>query len=26
VQGSHWRVSWRSPSGVAYNGPPIGAN
>ncbi len=23
VQGSHWRVSWRSPSGVAYNGPPI---
>jgi hypothetical protein len=26
VQGSHWRVSWRSPSGVAYNGPPIGAS
>jgi hypothetical protein len=26
VQGSHWRVSWRSPAGVAYNGPPIGAN
>jgi hypothetical protein len=26
VQGSHWRVSWRSPSGVAYNGPPIAAN
>jgi hypothetical protein len=26
VQGSHWRVSWRSPGGVAYNGPPIGAN
>jgi hypothetical protein len=26
VQGSHWRVSWRSSSGVAYNGPPIGAN
>jgi hypothetical protein len=26
LQGSHWRVSWRSPSGVAYNGPPIGAN
>jgi hypothetical protein len=25
VQGSHWRVSWRSPAGVAYNGPPIGA-
>jgi hypothetical protein len=26
VQGTHWRVSWRSPSGVAYNGPPIGAS
>jgi len=26
VQGSHWRVSWRSPAGVVYNGPPIGAN
>ena len=26
VQGSHWRVSWRSPGGVVYNGPPIGAN
>jgi hypothetical protein len=26
VQGLHWRVSWRSPGGVAYNGPPIGAN
>src|SRR5580693_9109297 len=26
VQGSHWRVSWRSPSGGAYNGPPIGAD
>jgi hypothetical protein len=25
VEGSHWRVSWRSPAGVAYNGPPIGA-
>jgi hypothetical protein len=24
VQGSHWRVSWRSPAGVAYNGPAIG--
>ncbi|HTA15210.1 MAG TPA: hypothetical protein VK781_10190 [Solirubrobacteraceae bacterium] len=24
VQGTHWRVSWRSPAGVAYNGPPIG--
>jgi hypothetical protein len=26
VQGSHWRVSWRSPAGMAYNGPPISAN
>lgn len=26
VRGSHWRVSWRSPSGVAYNGPPIEAS
>jgi hypothetical protein len=26
VQGAHWRVSWRSPSGVAYNGPAIGAS
>ncbi len=26
TQGSHWRVSWRSPAGVSYNGPPIGAN
>jgi hypothetical protein len=26
VQGSRWRVSWRSPAGVAYNGPPVGAN
>jgi hypothetical protein len=25
VQGSYWRVSWRSPSGVACNGPAIGA-
>jgi hypothetical protein len=25
VQGVRWRVSWRSPSGVLYNGPPIGA-
>ncbi|HYM54996.1 MAG TPA: hypothetical protein VES97_06515, partial [Solirubrobacteraceae bacterium] len=24
--GSHWRVSWRSPRGVAYNGPSIGAS
>jgi hypothetical protein len=26
LQGSHWRVSWRSPGGVSYNGPPIGAS
>jgi hypothetical protein len=26
VQGVHWRVSWRSPAGVAYNGPPIAAS
>lgn len=26
VQGTHWRVSWRNPSGAAYNGPPIAAN
>ncbi|HEX5309305.1 MAG TPA: hypothetical protein VFW38_09530 [Solirubrobacteraceae bacterium] len=26
VQGTHWRVSWRSPAGVAYTGTPIGAN
>jgi hypothetical protein len=26
TRGVLWRVSWRSPSGVAYNGPPIGAN
>jgi hypothetical protein len=25
VQGSHWRVNWRSPAGVAYTGTPIGA-
>jgi hypothetical protein len=24
--GLHWRVSWRSPSGVAYNSPAIGAS
>jgi hypothetical protein len=24
--GSHWRVSWRSPTGAVYNGPPIGAS
>ncbi len=23
--GSHWRVSWRSPAGVAYNGPSVGS-
>ncbi len=23
--GSHWRVSWRSPAGVAYNGPAVGS-
>ncbi|MGH2912408.1 MAG: hypothetical protein ACRDJ3_08015, partial [Solirubrobacteraceae bacterium] len=26
TQGTHWRVSWRSPTGAVYNGPPIGAN
>lgn len=26
VPGSSWRVSWKSPSGVRYEGPPIGAN
>ncbi len=26
TQGSHWRVSWRSPMGAIYNGPPIGSN
>lgn len=26
VGGTHWRVSWRSPGGVAYNGPSIGAS
>jgi hypothetical protein len=25
VQGSHWRVHWRSPAGVSYTGTPIGA-
>jgi hypothetical protein len=25
VRGSAWRVSWRSPSGLLYNGPPIRA-
>jgi hypothetical protein len=26
VRGSRWRVSWRSPGGVAYNGPAVGAS
>jgi hypothetical protein len=26
TRGVTWRVSWRSPTGVAYNGPPIGSN
>jgi hypothetical protein len=26
VQGSHWRVNWRSPAGVSYTGIPIGAS
>jgi hypothetical protein len=26
LQGVHWRVSWRSPAGVAYNGPPVAAS
>jgi hypothetical protein len=25
VKGTHWRVRWSSPSGVRYEGPPIGA-
>jgi hypothetical protein len=25
TSGSSWRVQWRSPSGAAYNGPPIRA-
>jgi hypothetical protein len=25
TQGSHWRVRWKSPSGVKYEGPPIRA-
>jgi hypothetical protein len=24
--GLHWRVSWRSPTGVAYNGPAVGSS
>jgi hypothetical protein len=26
VSGSHWRVSWRSPGGTVYTGPPIGVS
>lgn len=26
TQGSHWRVSWRSPGGSIYTGPPIGVS
>jgi hypothetical protein len=26
TQGTSWRVSWRSPSGKVYTGPPIGAS
>lgn len=26
TRGTSWRVSWKSPSGVKYEGPPIGAN
>jgi hypothetical protein len=26
TRGAHWRVSWRSPSGAVYTGPPIGAS
>ena len=26
TQGVHWRVRWTSPTGVKYEGPPIGAN
>lgn len=26
VRGAHWRVRWRSPAGVAYEGPPISAH
>lgn len=26
VQGSRWRVNWRSPAGVLYTGTPIGAS
>ena len=26
TQGSHWRVSWRSPGGAVYTGPSIGVS
>jgi len=26
TKGSHWRVQWRSPAGVKYEGPPIAAH
>ena len=26
TRGAHWRVRWVSPSGVKYEGPPIGAH
>ena len=26
TQGVHWRVRWKSPTGVSYVGPPIGAS
>jgi hypothetical protein len=26
TKGAHWRVRWVSPTGVKYEGPPIGAN
>ncbi len=26
TQGAHWRVRWKSPAGVVYEGPPIGAS
>jgi hypothetical protein len=26
TKGVHWRVRWKSPAGVKYEGPPIGAS
>jgi len=26
TKGVHWRVRWKSPAGVTYEGPPIGAS